>query len=554
MTRRRAALLAVITLVATAGVWLVVRDGSEPPEGLEVVGGDTEVAEREDADTELLESFSEPASIVYAVRGDGDPPYELRFDLPEDFDADPSRLVAASREEEGQMWALTQGQVVENQFIVHVSRLSDWQLRVLGVEISIPDFADLERVLGARAEPPECGGSQGLELVLEDPGQLLLGPCVTGGPTPALEVANNRAVSLELDLPEGAEATFSGPTLTEGIYDAVLQAVPGSQLRLLPGAGDGLISIPAIPLEILFTATPQAALADVAIALLSLGKTKVLEDASNAGQALQCIHQSYRDAGPVERPGDLLRGVAALVGACGEAIGEQLGPQALADVGFALGLPRLIYGFWDSISGIGSSEAAVRVGAISPALLPMEPPPDTVAGPGVSCGVIEDRIAETGAAVALELGVTEGEVACEEIEHAIRGYVRSSGPCSMRGAGTCVRPVDHWTCLAPTLANYPVIVSCTDQARGQAVAGLDRNVIGPGESGSCGNPILVEPPGPYEISANFADCEAALRIAETSFDGHNTYPYACKAKTTGIESASHTCTFGDSRVTFISGA
>lgn len=557
MTRRSYLVPALAgSMVIAAAALVLLRGGSDETRGLEVVGQDVQISESSDADTSLLDGFSDPASIMFALEGDGtSPPYGLRFDLPADFGGDPSRLVAASRSSDGEMWALSQGQIVGDQFAVEVSHLSDWQLRILGAEVSIPEFASLERTFGARAEPPRCKSpSSGYELEFSDESGILLGPCVGGTATPELKVANNRAVSLEFDAPDGAEVKLSGLTLSESFYDLLYQALPGVALRLLPGAGQASVSVVDLPTELSFRATSSTAILDAALALLTAGRSKSGEAASI--NAVKCLYGGYKDAGEsVDSQEDFLRGVAGLVGECGEAIGSDLGPQALVNVGFALGLPRLLYGVWDSVRILADAEATVRVGTLPPHLLPDKPSADTVARLGVSCGVIEDVIAESQTGVALELGVSSGEAPCSEVDSAVRGYLASSGPCSSQGAGTCVRSIDHWSCHGPTLAFYPVVVYCADESAGQTVVGIDRQAIAPGQEGFCGEPPAVEPPGPSMVTSNFADCEAALRIAEASFEMEqfSPYPYACEAEQGGPESFGHTCRFGDSEVAFISG-
>jgi hypothetical protein len=551
--RRFLALLAFAAIATAVVLVIVLADRSREAAGLKVVGRDTEVTEAEDTDTSLLDGFSKPGSPIFTVESsDRAGPYELRFDLPNDPAASPERLVAASRKDEQAMWALSEGQVVGDRFVVQSSHLSQWQLRILGANVKAPSKAEIERALGVRASRPTCGSPpSGFVVEVDDRSGILLGPCLDSGGV--LKLANNRAVSLEFDAPRRSRTRLSSPTLSERFYDSLYQALPGVRLRLLPGAGTATISIGSLPTELRFRADPDATVLELAIALLTRGRSAKATGAKDL-ETVKCLHQQYGEVGgdSLASEQDLMEAVADLVGACGETIGTTLGPRALAEVGFALDLARLGYGAWDVGRSLADAEARVRVGTVPEKLIPAPASPEAVVSLGTSCGVIEGVYAETDHGVGLEMGVSKGEVSCDTIEAAIRGYLETTGPCTQQGAGTCWRAVGRWLCVAPTYSAYPVGVSCTDEARGQRILGIDRISIAPEASRNCGTAPYVEIPGPFDVTANF-DCAAAQRIAAGSMGSSGIYPYTCRVEETGIESAAHHCRFGDSRVSFFSG-
>jgi hypothetical protein len=544
-------IVAVLAGLAAAGV---LRSGGDPPAGLQVLGGPVDVAAAEDADTGLLDRFSKPASQVFVLEAGGGPShYELRFAVPDDFSDDPSRLVAASREEDGAMWALTEGQVARDHLIIQSNHLSWWQLRILDRGIPPPSRAIVERMLGLRAKPPECGSlPDGLELEVRDESGILLGPCIELDPGPTLSVANNRAVSLAFEVPAGSRVKLSSPSLSERAYDSIYRLLPGDGSRLLPGAGTGSISIPILPTELRFRVDRGAAILDAAVALVTRGKGQ--EAGTRALKTIECLHAQYgtvTDDKIADRD-DFVSAVAKLIGKCAKPIGTALGARRLADIGFALSLAKLGYSAWDAVRTLGHAAAKIRVGTLPSRLMSPKPDPATLARVGTSCGVVEEVVAETGVGVALELGVTKGAVRCGGIEAAVRAYLDASGPCAQRGAGTCWRQVGRWFCVAPTYSLYPTGVACEDGELGQRIVGLHRTVIGAGPERSCGTSPLAEIPGPFDVFANF-DCEAAHRIAGGLFTPR-LYPYACRIRQTGIESSTHSCAFGDSRVSFSTGA
>lgn len=552
------AIAAVVAIAGLLGAAVLLTGSNDKPEGLTVVGDSTEITEAEGSDTSLLDRFSRAASPIYSVHGEGDGPYELRFDIPPDYSGDPSRLVAASSAGEGEMWALHEGQVVGGRLIISSDHLSEWQLRILGVEIRIPSKSSIERSLGARATAPTCGEEAfGFELQVRDSSRTLLGPCVEFDGRPWLRVANNRAASLSFDAPDDSHVRLSGPSLSERSYDLLYQALPGDPLRLIPGAGAARISIPEVPTEIRFRVDSDAAILDLALALVTRGKSQTI--GARSLEAAKCVQAAYGDGNErsVETQKDLLDGVASLIGECGETIGSELGLQSLADIGFALGVPRLGYGIWDAGRSIADAEATIRVGTLPEGMSALAITPYVIAKAGKSCGTFEGFYPDYGVGVLLELGVTGGTVACGEIENAIRNYVDATGPCDSRGAGTCWRTNGRWRCVAPTYSLYPIAVTCEDEERDERVLGLSGLVIAPDFERDCGTAPGAEPPGPYDVSANF-DCEAAQRIANASMGAEPQapplYPFVCEVEPLSYESSTHTCRFKDSRVSFLSGA
>lgn len=530
MTRRLlvGAGLATLLLVLGASAAMLLATHS-PPDGLEVSGGELEIGEVADADTSLLDGFSKPGSVVYSVEaGENGGPYQLRFKLSAGLPANPSRLVAANRDGGEEMWALSEGQIIGNHLVVQGSHLSQWQLRVLRGGVSLPSAAGVERAIGAPAEPPRCEvTATGFDLEVHDRNGILLSPCIDFADGTTLKIANNRLVPLEFD-------------------------APGVRLRLLPSAGAASISIPKIPTELRFHANPDAAILDLALALIARGKSQTTD--AKGLEAVECMRSQPPGIAGDDRAPDkdsITIALATLIGQCGKAIEAELGPDVLARIGFALGLPQLADGIWDAIRNAGTAEARVRVGTLAGQLRPRKLSPKTVVVPGRSCGVLEGVFEETDNGVALEMGVARGTVSCGEIEAAIGDYLEATGPCAQLGAGTCWRQIGRWRCVAPTYSLYPIGVSCDDET-GTRVVGIDRATIAGTYQRSCGTPPHTEPPGPFDVSANF-DCEAAQRIAAGSLEPAGVYPYVCRVETTGYESSAHTCRFGDSSLAFATG-
>jgi hypothetical protein len=546
-------------VVAAVGAFLLLGSNGSA-EGLEV-SPPADVSEASDVDTSLLDGFSSAASPAFDIEAD-DPntPHELRFDLPKDFDSTQApRLVAATRSAENEMWALTQGAVQGDQYVVQTPHLSLDQLRLLNVDISLPSKSNIERALGARANPPSCASTpSGLHLQVTDPAEILLRPCLDSHSGQALvRVANNRALAQKFALP-GAAGVLStqGRILTEAFYDELYQVLPGRETRLLPGAGQVAIALNTLPVDLRFAADPSATFLDIALTAVSKGKSKQAELVPFAKCAFEFSDSISANA--YRSPTSVSKTLAQLIGACGETLASSGGPQALANLGFALGLPKSAYSIWDLGRAVAVKTAEVHVSALQPALLPaVVAASDELGKPGISCGLVEGIIATTGTAVAVQVGVARGELPCPEARELVSGYIASTAPCSRQGAGTCVRPINDYDCLAPTAGYFPLIVECfTSDIR---VVGLDASATLPsGGQQACGTPKGVDIPGPFDVQANF-DCAGAQSLAKTetsSKTGDNSplLPFLCSTRVTGYETALSSCHFGDAQLSYATGA
>lgn len=198
------------------------------------------------------------------------------------------------------MWVLLPGAREGDELVVETDSLSFWSLAAVKTNVSglVSGLSALLR--DSVADAPTCQEGVGYSVeVSSAEGDPILHACpeqVDG--KPAVHVYNRRAIALDYQLPEGAEARTTGGELSEAAWDKINSAIASvggvSGGRLVPGGGEAVIAFPnAEALEdIEFRPTNQALATDILVQAVAKQGMQAEKAIAGLVEFAGCIHQA----------------------------------------------------------------------------------------------------------------------------------------------------------------------------------------------------------------------------------------------------------------------
>jgi len=474
----------------------------------------------------------------------------------------PDGLLAASRERAGEMWILQPGEYDREakQFRVSTRRLSAWQVVeqpeggpvATGRQVT----SALQRLTAARARPPTCTdpprGYALHEQVGARGGNGPVSACLgeSQGET-ILEIANNRAIGIEYELPAGLRLVDAEhPSIPDVVLDAARKAVGGGAWRSV--SPKGRVTLAGKPARTSLRATPTRRAFVFELGVLAAGQSKRGGTPKATLQFLGCFREAADrlGGGAVGSPQAALDSALSAWGRCGHTL-VRTGAGASANAGAAFfGGLKAGPGLADALGGPSDrqrTELRVR-----------EAPVPT----GTSCGTFDtgQKLNRGSGSRRLIVTVTvdQGRALCSESRELVRWYATADNRCVNAG-NTCPLKRGAWVCSAPSAGSYPQVYRC-DRKDGTAVLATDARPQA--VKRSCGD-LARRGFGIGNLESVDVDCDTARRVTREWEAECATRPsgscsvssgFACEFREVGFEGGDVSCTKGNRRVDFMTGA